>query len=113
MSVERARELRKRMTPQEVRLWARLRELRALGLHPRRQAPIGGFVADFAFLRQKLLIEVDGGQHGVEPQRDLARDARLAAEGFRTLRFWNVDVDRNIQGVLETILAALEERRRG
>ncbi|WP_280949671.1 DUF559 domain-containing protein [Methylopila sp. 73B] len=72
---------------------------------------MGGVVADFAFLRQKLIVEIDGGQHAFEAERDDQRDAALSALGFRTLRFWNVDVDENIDGVLETIVRALDERR--
>ena len=108
MSVERARALRKRLTPQEAKLWTRLRELRPLGHHPRRQDPIGGFVVDFSFRRRRLVVEVDGGQHG--GGADAARDLRLAALGYRVLRFWNVDVDRNLEGVMETILIELESR---
>jgi very-short-patch-repair endonuclease len=58
---EAARALRKRLTPQEVKLWVRLRELKALGFHFRRQAPIGRYIVDFASFRCKLVIEADGG----------------------------------------------------
>ncbi|MFC3695297.1 endonuclease domain-containing protein [Chenggangzhangella methanolivorans] len=108
MSVERARALRRSLTPQEAKLWTRLRELRPLGHHPRRQDPIGGFVADFSFRRRRLIVEVDGGQHG--GSADVARDAALERLGYRVLRFWNVDVDRNVEGVIETILAELDSR---
>ena len=106
-----ARRLRKTMTPQEARLWVRLRQLKEQGFHFRRQVPIDGFIVDFACYRARLIVEVDGSQHD-EPDhaaRDLRRDAHLRAEGFRVLRFWNADVNRNITGVLDAILAALNE----
>ena len=65
MANELARGLRKRLTPQEVKLWVRLRELKSLGYHFRRQAPIGPYVVDFVSFRYQLVIEVDGGQHGM------------------------------------------------
>ena len=106
MSVTRARSLRKAMTPHEAKLWNRLRDMRPLGFHPRRQHPIAGFVVDFAFRRQRLIIEIDGGQHATSAH-DADPDARLASLGHRVIRFWNVDVDRNLDGVVETILAEL------
>ena len=77
--------------------------------HFRRQVPIGAYVADFASLRAKLIVEVDGGSH-TEPARiahDERRTAFLMAEGFRVLRFWNADVREDIDSVLDTIYAAL------
>ena len=62
---EFARALRKRLTPQEVRLWMKLRELKALGFNFRRQAPIGPYIVDFVCFRCRLVIEADGGQHGL------------------------------------------------
>ncbi|MBS4083961.1 MAG: endonuclease domain-containing protein [Rhizobiales bacterium] len=104
-----ARELRKRLTSQEIKLWVRLRMLRSQrNLHFRRQAPIGNFIVDFACLREWIVIEVDGGQHGEDSgvSADRQRDRILAEKGFRVLRFWNSEVDTNIDGVLETILSA-------
>jgi very-short-patch-repair endonuclease len=112
MADERARTLRKSMTPQEVRLWLRLRLLRPQGLHFRTQVPLHGLVVDFACLRAKLIVEVDGGQHGLPAgfARDRWRDTCLAAEGFKTLRFWNHEVDRTLDDVTETIYRAAIER---
>jgi very-short-patch-repair endonuclease len=62
---ENARALRKRLTPQEVKLWVKLRELKLLGFHFRRQAPIGRYIVDFVSFRSQLIIEADGGQHGM------------------------------------------------
>ena len=102
-----ARRLRAEMTPQERRLWGRLREInQMLGTHFRRQAPIGRFIADFAEYGRRLVIEVDGGQHG--GARDMARDAWLKGQGFVVLRFWNTEVDGNIEGVMQVVLDAVE-----
>jgi very-short-patch-repair endonuclease len=111
MANERARALRGRMTPQEVKLWVQLRELRQQGYHFRRQAPRAGVIVDFVCLRQSLVIEIDGGQHGAEEHaaRDAHRDRRLADRGLRTLRFWNADVDRNLDSVVDTIWHALQD----
>jgi very-short-patch-repair endonuclease len=85
------------MTPQEVKLWNRLLRLRPQGHHFRRQVPIGRVIVDFACLKARLVIEIDGGQHAREPfmKRDGDRDLALEALGFRVLRFWNAEVDEN------------------
>jgi very-short-patch-repair endonuclease len=102
-----ARRLRHEMTRQERRLWSRLRELnRMLGTHFRRQAPLGPYIADFADLARRLVIEVDGGGHG--GPGDARRDAWIAAQGFRVLRFWNPEVDGNLEGVMQAVLDVLE-----
>jgi very-short-patch-repair endonuclease len=106
---EIARALRKRLTPQEVNVWMKLRELKALGFHFRRQAPIGRYIVDFASLRARIVVEIDGGQHGMHGgiRSDRERDVVLRSQGFRVLRFWNSDVDQNLNGVMESILSAL------
>jgi very-short-patch-repair endonuclease len=98
------------MTPQEVKLWVRLRELRQQGYHFRRQAPKGRYVLDFVCLRARLIVEVDGAQHGFDAHlaRDAQRDRLFAYRGFRTLRFWNDEIDRNLDGVVETVWNALQ-----
>lgn len=109
---ETARHLRKTMTPQEVRLWVQLRYMKQDGFHFRRQVPIGHCIVYFAEKMYRLVIEVDGSQHG-EPEgiaKDKVRDAFLASLGYRVLRFWNIDVDRNMEGVIETIIGALAGR---
>lgn len=79
-----ARDLRQQMTDAERFLWSRLRR-RFLGAKFRRQVPLGPFIVDFACMRSKLVIEVDGGQH-LESSTDAARDWWLAENGFRVLR---------------------------
>ncbi|MES2143182.1 MAG: DUF559 domain-containing protein, partial [Pseudomonadota bacterium] len=103
---QRARNLRAEMTPQERKIWAKLRELnRMLGLHFRRQAPIGPLIADFAELGRRLVIEIDGGGHGGE--RDQRRDEWLVSQGFQVLRIWNTEVSGNIEGVMQAIFDAV------
>ena len=109
-STERARALRRRQTDAERRLWSRLRGRGLEGFKVRRQHPVGPFVVDFACLEARVVIEVDGGQHAESAAADAQRTARLEAEGFRVLRFWNTEVLGNLEGVLEVIAAAL---RRG
>ena len=106
-TLKAARQLRREMTDAEKRLWSHLRG-RQLGNHKfRRQAPLGPYVVDFCCLQQKLVLEVDGGQHAERTEEDLARTAALEADGYRVLRFWNNDVMHNIDGVMDTIATAL------
>jgi very-short-patch-repair endonuclease len=107
MSRERAKELRGRMTDAERRLWYRLRAHRLTGCKFKRQVPIGSYVVDFASLERKLIVEVDGGQHA-DNAADQRRDAWLRANGYRVIRFWNHDVLRQTDSVLEEIVAAVE-----
>jgi len=104
-----ARQLRKQLTPQEVKLWVNLRGLKRLGFHFRRQSPIGDYIVDFVCLKQRLIVEADGGQHAqsVAARKDQTRDAFLESEGFQILRFWNSDIDQNLEGVMDTIFIKL------
>ena len=90
-------------------MWDELRELRRQGYHFRRQVPLAGYIVDFACLKQRLIVEVDGIQH-FEPdhaRKDAARDADLTWRGFSVLRFTNADVSEKLDGVVLEILAAL------
>ncbi|HYN46768.1 MAG TPA: endonuclease domain-containing protein [Allosphingosinicella sp.] len=98
----RSRLLRRRPTDAETRMW-RLLRLCFPEAHFRRQVPIRRFTADFASHRLKLVIEVDGGQHSEDSDKD--RTALIEAEGYRIDRFWNHDVLGNADGVA-TLLAA-------
>ncbi|MFO1187001.1 MAG: DUF559 domain-containing protein [Alphaproteobacteria bacterium] len=107
----RARRLRGDATDAERVVWRHLRGRSLLGVKFRRQLPIGPYVADFGSLEAKLVIEIDGGQHADDP-REPQRTAYLAKHGFRVLRFWNVDVRTNLQGVIDTIAADLQHHVR-
>jgi very-short-patch-repair endonuclease len=104
-----AHRLRANATSAEQRLWSEIDRVPLLKTHFRRQAPIGPYVVDFACLRARLLIELDGPSHTTDDgqEKDRRRTARLESEGYRVLRFWNHEVFDNIDGVLDTIYAAL------
>ena len=108
--VLRARALRSRMTDAERKLWFALRDRRFARCKFRRQVPIGPFVADFLCFETRLVIEVDGGQHA-ESLQDKRRDAWFAANRFAVLRFWNIDVLKNLEGVLTVVAEALPTER--
>ena len=101
----RARRLRKAMTPAETLLWRYIKAHRIDGLGFRRQIPIRSYIADFACLSAKLIIELDGISHDFDErqQADAARDAFFLREGFVVLRFSNQDVLSNLEGVVEVI----------
>lgn len=105
-----AKRLRRTPTEVEKRLWWKLRELNELGAGFRRQASIGSYVADFAWLSARLVIELDGGQHAEETAaRDAVRDAWLRERGFRVLRFWNADVTESLDAVVEVIFHEIRD----
>jgi very-short-patch-repair endonuclease len=106
----RARGLRSNSTDAEARLWSRLRNNQLGGHKFRRQAPIGPYVVDFLCAIGWLVVEVDGGQHARNRQRDERRDAWLRDRGYRTLRFWNNQVLGETDAVLEEILRTLQEQ---
>ena len=103
-----AKQLRRDMTEAERKLWGALRAKRFDGFKFKRQVPIGRFIADFICFEKRLIIEVDGGQHS-ESKRDMVRDAWLISQGFRVLRFWNVDIHQALDGTLIAILDALNQ----
>ena len=104
-TVKRAKELRRNLTEAEKLLWSKIRRDQIDGLPFRKQVPIGDYIADFACLPIKLVLEVDGGQHDARKAHDDARTAVLEAQGYRVLRFWNNEVFGNIEGVLQVIVA--------
>ena len=93
------------MTPQEAKLWGRLRRKQLYGIEFRRQHPMDRFILDFFCYQHKLVIEIDGGQHAQPQQQayDQARTEWLEARGLRVIRFTNRDIDTNIEGVLNEI----------
>ncbi|MBC7104236.1 MAG: endonuclease domain-containing protein [Parvibaculum sp.] len=114
MANERARHLRRNQTEAERRLWLYLKDMKREGFHFRRQCPVGPYVADFLCYSARIIVEVDGGQHGLDPgiEHDRRRDEWFVENGYRVLRYWNNDVLGNTQGVMETILSILNEGKR-
>ncbi|WP_398480833.1 endonuclease domain-containing protein [Tardiphaga sp.] len=104
----RSRRLRHASTDAETKLWNKLRSRQIDGYKFVRQEPIGPYTVDFVCREQRLIIEVDGGQHA-ESASDVVRDRWLVDHRYRVLRFWNNDVLSNIDGVLEVIAMALAE----
>ncbi|HEX8693060.1 MAG TPA: DUF559 domain-containing protein [Longimicrobium sp.] len=102
---EAARGLRKEMTYAERLLWNGIRgwKVGGGGAKFRRQHPLGHFILDFYCHAAKLCVEVDGGIHDLQPERDAERDACLAAAGIKTLRFRNEEVFGDIRAVLRRI----------
>jgi very-short-patch-repair endonuclease len=90
-------------------MWFLLRSLKPLGMHFRRQTPIGIYVADFAWLAGKLIVEIDGSQHAeARNSYDDQRTAWLQSQGYCVLRFWNNDVLKSPRSVGEAIMAAAQ-----
>jgi len=107
-SVARARRLRRNSTDAERKLWRALRS-KLPQLKWRRQMPVGPYFADFACFAEKLVVEVDGGQHARAAEQDFRRTEFLESQGYRVIRFWNRDIADNLDGVFRAIEAALDE----
>ena len=107
-----ARANRQRMTDAEVRLWYRLRPMRAHGLAFRRQSPLGAYIVDFECRRAKLCIELDGAQHSMTDAltHDAERTAWLQSQGYQVLRFWNHDVLKQTDIVVDQIIETAKRR---
>jgi len=98
-----AKELRNNSTDAERHLWRYLRSSQLEGAKFRRQQPIETYIVDFVSFDKRIVVELDGGQHGEDMEYDGQRDACLRRNGFDVLRFWNNEVFENIEGVLEVI----------
>ena len=111
MTVYQARQLRKRMSPSEIRLWRVLR-MRPSGLQFRRQHPLGPFVLDFFCKAAGVAVEVDGFSHefGDNPERDERRDRWIRSQGVETLRIRADEVRQNLEGVVVHIVNRCLER---
>ena len=97
------------MSEAEQVLWHQLRSRQIHGLKFRRQHPFGDYILDFVCLENKLVIEVDGGQHGQQAGYDENRTQILQAAGFRVLRFWDNEVLKEIESVKEKIWLVVQE----
>ena len=104
----RSHAMRSSPTEAERKLWWHLRHRLALpNSHFRRQVHLGHYIVDFACHHLKIVIEIDGGQHADRIKGDAKRTAFLESESYRVLRFWNNEVLKNIDGVLEVIQSAV------
>ena len=94
-------------------MWRALKELPLDGTHFRRQAPIGRYVVDFFCPAKHLVIELDGGHHNDDEnaKRDHERQLWLEPEGYRVIRFWNSEINRDLTAVLERIYVELHGSR--
>ncbi len=106
--IQRAKSMRKEATPAEQRLWLELRAKRFAGAKFRRQVVVERYIVDFACrIPTMLAIEVDGETHAIQAEYDATRTRLLQSRGYQVLRFTNSDVMTNLDGVLQTIEAAL------
>ena len=105
-----ARMLRKNTTKEERILWQLLRNRQFFGLKFRRQYPIGKYIVDFVCESKKVVIELDGGQHN-EPENILLDEERtkfIENQGYKVIRFWNSDINKNISGVYDKLLEIID-----
>jgi very-short-patch-repair endonuclease len=110
VKVQRAKELRGAMMPQETALWERLRNNHLDGLHFRRQQIIDGFVVDFYCHKTGVVIELDGPIHLRQADYDRERDKVIAAHNLTIVRVTNADIDTNLAQVLRRIHATCRAR---
>ena len=110
-NLKNAKEMRSDMTPAETKMWRILRGKRFQDLKFKRQVLIGNYIVDFLCEDKKIIIEIDGGQHNEELniQSDKNRTRYLENNGYKVLRFWNDEVMKNIDGVMEVIFREVEK----
>jgi very-short-patch-repair endonuclease len=96
-------------TDAERKLWWRLRNCQVADAKFVRQEPIGPYIVDFVCREQRLIVEVDSGQHA-DSRADKVRDSWLMSHNYRVMRFWNNDVLKNMDGVLTTIISAIDRK---
>ncbi len=107
---EHRRTLRCNSTDTEKIIWQQLRGRQVLNARFRRQHTIENYIVDFVSFDAMLIVEIDGGQHAENCTYDERRDALVTPTGFKVLRFWNSDVTTNLNGVMESIYAAVTQR---
>ncbi len=109
---QRAKTLRRDLTKAERILWSRLKGRRLDGWQFRTQHPVEPYILDFACVKARLAVEVDGETHSTASERahDARRRAKLAGEGWTVLRFWNFEVYRNPDGVMRLIGESMPPR---
>jgi len=104
---ENRKALRRDSTPQEIILWSRLRN-KQLGYKFRRQHSFDNYIVDFYCPKKNLIVEVDGSQHIDQKEYDAERTRYFKTRGLRVVRFWNSEINNNIQGVVMRIMELLE-----
>lgn len=111
--IANSRRLRKGATDAEAKLWRHLERIPIEGTHFRRQVPIGPYFADFVCHQIGLVIELDGSQHASPTGllHDEKRTAFLQSQGYHVLRFWNSDIFNELDAVLDTIFAIVQQRQ--
>ena len=100
---QRARQLRREMTPTEKLLWKHLRGRRFAGFKFRRQTPIAGYIADFYCAKARLILELDGESHVGKESRDEQRQQALEEKGFHVIRIWDTDIYDELEAFLELL----------
>ena len=103
-----ARRLRRTQTDVERLLWSHLRCRQLHGMKFCRQHPVAGYIVDFCCPEQRLVIELDGGQHMVQQAADTTRTHDLERQGYRVLRFWNNEIIANLEGVWMRIAECID-----
>lgn len=106
--IEIRKDLRKNQTPQEIILWSKIRNNQT-SYKWRRQVSIGPYIADFYCAKKLLVIEVDGSQHLENKEYDKERNNYFLNLGIRTIRFWNNEINTNIDGVILKIETELQK----
>jgi len=109
-TMRRAGELRKELTPAERKLWAYLRGDKLNGVSFRRQHAIGNYIPDFVSIKKKLIIELDGSQHLEQAEYDAERSKYFESHGYKVVRFWNNQVENDLNGVIRAIEFALNNQ---
>jgi very-short-patch-repair endonuclease len=106
-----ARKLRKDMTLAEILLWKEIKGKKVLGCDFHRQKPIDEYVVDFYCPRLKLVLEIDGDSHDEKEELDKIRQEKLESKGLTVLRFWDLDVRANVDGIVEQLREWIESNR--
>jgi very-short-patch-repair endonuclease len=109
--IQFARNLRKRMTDAEIKLWQNLRCRQINGFRFRKQSPMGQYIVDFICHEARLIVEVDGGQHTEAMEYDDQRTRWLESQGYKVQRFWNNEVLEQLETVIEVIMDRCESNR--
>ena len=104
-----AKAMRKQMPEPEIRMWLQLRAERFMGVKFRRQKVIGNYIADFAANIPKLIVEIDGDTHDADDRCDAIRTRFLEAQGYLVVRYSNLEIMQNLEGVLMNLAAVIED----